>query len=380
MDLKKSLIITMVSFLISGTSFSTCTAGKPESIRIGMYMPMTGPMAYLGRAEYAGISIANKIKPETLGRKIELFLVDTSAENIGTAGAATRLIKENKVCAIIGEISGSDPLGGISIAEKEKIPTVIPAYTKSMATKGKRYAFRVCLPNSLQGEAAARYAYSTLNTQKAAVLITIDRDYSIELANTFEENYTRMGGMVVAAAYCRTGDADFINQLSSIMAARPDMLYLPNYYSTVAFVCRQLEDKGFKSPILSSNKVHVPEFIIMGGEYVEGVIFTGDFDRKSASADIARLYIDMYEKETGKRAGRSDVLGADAYFLLIDAIEKAQSTVGSNIRKALADTKGFIGISGVMNMDKDGNVMKRAVMLHVKNGGFQYLETLGFGE
>ncbi|MEA3470851.1 MAG: ABC transporter substrate-binding protein, partial [Thermodesulfobacteriota bacterium] len=183
MVLKKSLIIILVSFLISGISFSTCTAEKPEAVRIGVYLPMTGPMASQGKAEYAGIRIANRMKPEALGRKIELFLVDTTADNIGTAGAATRLIKENKVCAIIGEISGSDPFGGISIAEKKKKPTVIPAYTESMATKDKRYAFRVCLNNSLQGEAAARYAYSNLKTRKAAVLMTIERDYSIELAS-----------------------------------------------------------------------------------------------------------------------------------------------------------------------------------------------------
>ena len=380
MDFKKSLIIILVLFLISGISFSTHAAGKPDVIRIGVYLPMTGPMASQGQTEYTGIRIANSIKPEVLGKKVELFLIDTAAENTGTAGAAIRLIKENKVCAIIGEISGSDPLGGISIAEKEKKPTIIPAYTKSMATKGRRYAFRGCLTNSLQGEAAARYACSNLKAGNAAVLMTIDRDYSIELANIFVKNFTRMGGRTVAIAYCQTEDRDFITQLSSIMAANPDVLYLPNSYSTVALVCRQSVDMGVNTHILTSSNVHVPEFIGIGGEYVEGVTFTGDFDRKSAPADITRLYIDAYEKETGVQAGRFDVLAADAYFLLIDAIERAQSTAGSNIRKALADTKGFRGISGVMDMDKDGNVMKEAVMLRVKDGGFQYLETPGFGE
>ena len=380
MDFKKFLIIILVSFLISGISLPTCAAEKPGVIRIGVYLPMTGPMASQGQAEYAGIRIANRIKPEALGRKVELFLVDTAAEDTGTAGAAAHLIKENNLCALIGEISGSDPLGGIIIAGKKKKPTVIPAYTESMATKNRRYAFRVCLTNSLQGEAAARYACLRLKAENAAVLMTIDRDYSIELAGIFAKNFTRMGGRIVAIAYCQAGDRDFTTQLSSIMAAKPDVLYLPASYSTVALICRQSVDMGVNTHILSSSNVHVTEFISMGGEYVEGVIFTGDFDRKSASADITRSYIDAYEKETGGKAGRFDVLGADAYFLLIDALERAQSTAGSNIRKTLAETKGFRGISGVMDMDKDGNVVKRVGMLHVKDGGFQYLETPGSGK
>ncbi|MBN2538695.1 MAG: ABC transporter substrate-binding protein [Deltaproteobacteria bacterium] len=380
MDFKKSFIIILVSFLISCVSLPTSAEETPGTIRIGVYLPMTGPMASQGQAEYDGIRIANSIKPEALGRKIELFLVDTTAEDTGTAGAVTRLIEENKVCAMIGEISGSDPLEGISIAEKEKKPTVIPAYTELVATKGRKYAFRVCLSNSLQGEAAARYAFSRLKTRKAAVLMTIDKDYSIELANIFVKNFNRMGGKIVAIAYCQTEDSDFITQLSAIMAAKPDVLYLPNSYSRVALICRQSVDMGVNTHILSSNNVHVPEFISLGGEYVEGVTFTSDFDREGAPADIARLYIEAYEKETGDRAGRFDVLGADAYFLLIDAIGRAQSTTGSNIRKALGDTKGFRGISGVMDMDTDGNVVKGTVMLHVKDSGFQYLETPGFGE
>ncbi len=380
MDFKKFLIIILVSFLISVISLPTYAEETPGTIKIGVYLPMTGPMASQGQAEYDGIRIANSIKPETLGRKIELFLVDTKAENTGTAGAVTRLIKDNKICAMIGEISGSDPLGGISIAEKEKKPTVIPAYTELVATKGRKYAFRVCLSNSLQGEAAARYAYSHLKTRKAAVLMTIDRDYSIELADIFVKNFNGMGGKIVAIAYCQTEDRDFITQLSSIMAAKPDVLYLPDSYSTVAYICRQSVDMGVNTHILSSSTVHIPAFISLGGEYVEGVTFTTDFDRERAPADIARLYIDAYEKETATRAGRFDVLGADAYFLLVDAIERAQSTIGSNIRKALEDTKGFRGISGTMDMDTDGNVVKEAVLLHVKDGGFQYLETPGFGE
>jgi len=371
----------VVSFLFTGITFTTSTAEIPGTIKLGIYLPMTGPMAPRGQIEYEGIRIANRIKPEIGGKNIELFLVDTMAEEIGSErAAATRLIKDNKVCAIIGELSGVDQFGGLSIAEKEKIPTVIPAYKADVATEGRRYAFRVGLTNSLHGEAAARYLYSNLYARKAAVLLTIDRDDSVELANSFAKNFTQMGGEVVAIAYCQNKDDTLNYQLSSIIAAKPDIIYLTNPYSQVAAACRQLREMGNNTPILSSNNVHVPEFVGIGGDNVEGVTFTDDFYKTSISTYIGTVYVEEYEKETGNSAARLDVLGADAYFLLLDAIERAQSTVGSNIMKALEETRDFRGISGIMNMDTNGNAVKNAVMLNVKDGEFQYRETQTLGE
>jgi len=379
MNPRKLLPFILALLLVAGSPFSAGAAENPGTVRIGVYLPMTGPMAAQGQAEYAGISVAHRMKPAVLGTKVELFLADTTAEDTGTVGAATRLIREHRVHALIGELSGDDPLGGISLAEGARKPTIIPSM-QSPAIKGKRYVFHVGLTNALQGDAAARYACSRLKTRKAAVLMNINRDYSIDLASIFTKHFTAMGGRMVAIAYCRTGDKDFTTQLSSIMAAKADILYLPVSYPEVALICRQSAEMGINTHILSSAGAHTPGLITAGGEYVEGIILTSDFERKSSPADIAAAYIDTYEKETGARAGRFDVLGADAYFLLIDAIERARSTAGSKIRQALAATKGFRGISGVMDMDRGGNAVKGAVILQVKDGEFRYLETLPPGK
>ena len=372
-------LFILALLLLPGLPYSAGAAEKPDTVKIGVYLPMTGPMAAQGQAEYAGIRVAHKMKPMVLGTKVELFLTDTVAENIGTAGAAARLIKEYKVHALIGEPLGDDPLGGISLAEGARKPTVIPS-TQSPAIQDKGYTFHVSLANALQGEAAARYAYSRLKTGKAALLMNIERDYSIDLSNIFMERFMAMGGQMVGVAYCRTGDRDFTTQLSSIMAAKADVLYLPVSYPEVARICRQSTDMGINIHIIASNSAHTPGLITAGGEYVEGIILTSDFGREGAPAVVATAYFDAYEKETGAQAGRFDVLGADAYFLLIDAIQRARSTAGSKMRQALAATKGFGGISGVMDMDSGGNAVKGAVMLQIKGAEFRYLETLPPGK
>lgn len=379
MKLKRVFLLITALSLIPGLSPSTFGAEQSEPVRVGVYLPMTGPLAAQGQAEYTGIEIAHGIRPTVLGREVELILVDTAQGGTSGTEAATRLINEKKVHALIGEPLGRDAFGGLSIAENAGKPTVIPV-TPSTGKQGRRYAFHIGLSSALQAEAAARFASSHLKTKQAALLMNIERDHSIDLADIFMRTLTQTGGRVVVVAYCRTGDRNFSTQLSSIMAAKPDVLYLPLPYPEVVRICRQSGDMGINIPVISSAGTHTPEFIPAGGNSVEGVMVTSDFSKEVVSSDIATAYLDAHEKETGTPAVRLNVLGADAYLLLIDAIERTRSTAGTKIRQALAATKRFDGISGAMDMDKGGNAVKDVVILQVKGEEFRYLITLSPGQ
>jgi len=247
--------------------------------------------------------------------------------------------------------------------------------TNPLVTQNREYVFRVCFIDSFQGEMAAKYAYEKLGARKAAILVDIEQDYCIGLANFFAKSFIRHGGKVVSMAYCRTLDQDFTIQISSIMAAKPDVLYMPNNYTEVALACKQAVKLGLNVPIISADKAQTKELIKIGGKDVEGTIFTGHFAREAAVTDIARKYIETYEKETGKEASAFDALGADAYFVLMDAIKRAKSVKGKNIRNALASTKNFKGVSGIINIGKDGDAVRSLVLVHVKDGTFRYLAT-----
>ncbi len=370
----RKLLICLVAlslvFCFSGPVFA-----RKGTIRIGVYLPMTGPVAAYGQMEWTGIQTANKIMPKVLGKKVELFLVDTKSDKIEAANAVNRLIKKNKVHAIIGEAISGNTLAGGPIADKAKKPMVSPTATNPLVTQNKKYVFRVCFIDPFQGEMAAKYAYDTLGARNAAVFIDIAQDYCVGLANFFVKSFIKKGGKVVVTAYCQTLDQDFTAQISSIMAAKPDVLYMPNNYTEVALACKQAVKLGFNVPIISADRAQTKELIKIGGKDVEGIIFTGHFAREAAVTDIARKYIETYEKETGKEASAFDALGADAYFVLMDAIKRAKSLQGKNIRNALASTKKFKAVSGIINIGKDGNAVKSLVLVHVKDGTFRYLAT-----
>ena len=154
-----------------------------DTIKIGMYLPLTGAVAAYGSMAYEGIKIANEMEPEVLGKKIELVLVDTKSDKIEAANAMTRLLEKEKVVAVIGEAISGNSMAGNPISEAAKIPTVSPSATNPLVNQGKNYAFRACFIDPVQGEVAARFARNELKAQTAAVIIDIGQDYCVGLGD-----------------------------------------------------------------------------------------------------------------------------------------------------------------------------------------------------
>ena len=362
---------------LASSLFSPCAAiGAEEEIRIGVYLPMTGSVAAFGQMAWAGVQVAHQMEPNVLGRPVRLFLVDEKSDKIEAANAVSRLITKEKVQAIIGSATSSDTLAGAPIAEEAKVPMITPTATNPLVTQNKKYIFRVCFIDPFQGKVAAHYAYENLKARRAAVLTDIGQDYSVGLANFFKEEFKKLGGAIVAETFCQTNDQDFSAQLSSIKAANPDVLYLPNYYTEDALTARQAKELGITTPLLSGDGAEAEELLKIGGKAVEGMAFTGHFHKDSAVTPVSKKFVAKFQAEKKEDPSAFNALGADAYLLLLDAINRAKSMDGDKIRAALASTKNWEGVSGSISIGADGNAVKSVVILNVKNGAFHYLTTI----
>lgn len=372
--MKKILVGTFILFsvlLLAGWSFAA------DTIKIGGWLPMTGAVAAYGQDANDGIAIAMEMKPTVLGKKVEFTVADTKSDKIEAANAMSRLIEKDKVIAVIGEMISGDTMAGGPIADKAKIPVVSPTATNPLVTQGKKYVFRVCFIDPVQGDVAAKYAFNTLKAKKAALIVDKSQDYCVGLAKFFKDAFTKLGGKIVAETYCVTEDKDFSAQLSTIKPTNPDVIYAPNYYSPVALFTKQARELGLKAPVLSGDGAQADELIQIGGKEVEGVTFTGHFNVKAATTALAKDFIARFDKKyPNKEPNAFHALGADAYFVLLDAITRAKSTKGEAIRAALATTKNFQAISGKLSIGEDGNAVKPMVINVVKGGKFEYLTTV----
>jgi len=352
-------------------------AGLAQNIKVGGFLPMTGAVAAYGQDAKVGIEIAMGMKPTVLGRKVEFVIADTKSDKIEAANAMSRLIERDKVLAVIGEMISGDTMAGAPIAEKAMIPVVSPTATNPLVTQGKKYIFRVCFVDDVQGDIAAKYAINTLKAKKAALIVDKSQDYCVGLAKFFKDAFTKLGGQIAAETFCVTEDKDFSAQLSTIKPTNPDVIYAPNYYSPVALFTKQARELGLKAPVLAGDGAQADELIQIGGKEVEGVAFTGHFNAKAATTKLAKDWIALFQKKyPGKEPNAFHALGADAYFVLLDAITRAKSTKGVDVRKALASTKNFEAISGKLSIGEDGNAVKPMVINVVKGGKFEYVTTV----
>jgi branched-chain amino acid transport system substrate-binding protein len=347
-----------------------------DEIRIGAYLPMTGVVAAFGQMAWEGIQVAHKMEPKVLGKKIELKLVDTKSDKVEAANAVTRLIDKEKVVAIIGEMISGNTMAGSDLAEKSGIPMVSPTATNPIVTQGKKYIFRVCFVDTDQAEIAAKLAKNKLKAKTAALIYDVAQEYCVALAKFFKDQFIKTGGKILAETKFKTGDTDFTPQLSRIKNVNPDIIYAPIYYKELALIAKQANEIGLKKPILGADGAQVPELIQIGGKDVEGIYFIGHFHKKMINTDRGKKFAEKFKEVAKTELDAFSAMGADAYFIIVDAIKRAGVADPAKIRNALATTKDFGGVSGKITLQENGNAIKSMVINVVKDGKFQYVTTI----
>jgi len=346
---------------------------------IGVYEPLTGAFAAGGEFTMQGVNLAYKQKPKVLGVPIKLVVVDNRSDKAEAATAMARLINQEGAIAVVGSYGSSLSMAGGEVAEKAGIPVMGCSPTNPLVTQGKDYYFRACFIDPFQGRVMAKYAVEELGVKKVAIIQDVAQDYSVGLAAFFRKAFIELTGDasgIVSFTSYQTGDQDFTAQLGATLAAKPDAIFAPGYFAEAALLAKQARELGFKGPILGGDAYEAPELIEIGGDAVEGIIFSTHYHPDAELSPASKPFVEAFEAEYGERPSAFAALGYDAYMLTIDAIERANSFDPAAIRDAMAATKNFPGVTGTISMDENGDAVKTAVILTVENGKFKYLTTV----
>jgi len=351
-----------------------------DTIRLGVFEPLTGANAAGGELELEGIKLANKLYPEVLGKKVELIIVDNKSDKVEAATAAARLVEKEKVSAVIGSWGSSLSMAAGDIVRNAKVPAMGTSCTNPLVTQGNEYYFRVCFIDPFQGTVMSNYAYNNLGARKAAIIQEVSNDYAVGLAKFFTDNFVKLTGdekSIVAVANYNTGDQDFTAQLTNIKAQNPDVIFAPGNFTESALIIKQARQLGITTPFIGGDTYETPEFIEIGGDAVEGVAFSTFFASERPITAESTKFLEAYAAEhPGKEPAAVTALGYDAYLIILKAIEAAGSAEPAAIHKALLETKDFQGAAGVVNFDENRNAVKSAVIKTVKDGKFTFMDVV----
>lgn len=376
--LPAAILLMALAFSCSRPSESTSNPDH-SIIKIGYFGDLSGPTFNFGQSAVNGVLMAADQLNQAggiKGRKIDLVIEDDRGSPEQAARLAAKLIDQDKVVAIIAGGTSGNSRAAAPKAQSSHIPLISPSSTDPAVTQVGDYIFRACFVDSFQGEVMARFAVNTLKAQKAAILFDFNSPYGRGLTDYFELSFAKLGGRIVSKPSYTQGDADFKGQLSSIRLAEPDVIYIPGYYGDVAIIAKQARMIGLTQPLLGGDGWDAPELWQLGGDALNGSYISTHYSADDPSPAIHEFVQEYRQRYGNLLPDAHAALAYDAARLLFDAITRVGSTDSVKLREALAQTKNFPGVTGVISMDADRNAVKPAVVLELQDVRFIYQETI----
>ena len=364
----------------AGPSASTAAAAaNTNEILVGEYGSFTGDEATFGISTSNGVKMAveevNKaggIK----GKQIRLISLDNQGKAEEAAASVSRLINQNGVVAVLGEVASSRSLAAAPIAQAAKIPMISPSSTNPKVTEVGDYIFRVCFIDPFQGTVMAKFAFENLKAQKVAILRDVKSDYSVGLADYFIKKYKELGGEIVADVSYQAKDIDFKGQLTQIKAAKPDAIFVPGYYTEVGLIARQARQLGLTAPLMGGDGWDSPKLPEIGGTAINGNYFSNHYTTESTDPVVVDFIKRYKEKYDGVTPDGLAALGYDAAKILFEAMKRGADVKPATIRDEIAKTKDFIGVTGKITIDANRNAAKPAVVVKVDGTINRYVTTV----
>lgn len=373
----KKMVVILLALVMAVPVFAHAENEGP--IRIGVFEPLTGAKAAGGQMEYDGIKAAHSIRNEVLGRPIELVAVDNKSDDVEAATAAARLVESEKVDVVVGSWGSSLCIAAGPSFEAAQVPAIGTSCTNPNVTLGNDYYFRVCYLDDFQGTVLAEYAKNELGAKTAAIICEISNVYATGLSNFFTKAFGEEN--IVATAYFNQGDQEFSSQLMTVMAANPDVVFVPSDFTEPGLIMQQAKQLGYDAVFLGADTWDTQALIDIGGEAVEGCRFTTFFDADADPTPESEAFLAAYQAMFGEiPMGAVTALGYDAYMTAIDAIEAAGTTDGPAVREALV-ALSTQGVTGEISFDENGDAVKnQAIIKTIENGEFKYVTTVVLGE
>ena len=355
---------------------AACSSG-PKDIVIGGVGPVTGAAATFGVSTKNAYEMAIaewNAKGGVLGKQIKLDFADDKGDPTEGATVYTKLIQQDKVVAIVGTVMSKVSLAGAPICQAAGIPMISPTSTNPKVTQVGDFIFRACFIDPFQGTVGAQFSFTDLNAKKAGVLFDNGNDYNKGLAEYFQTKYQQLGGKIVDFEGYSTGATDFKAQLTKILSAKPDVLYVSDYYNDVALIAKQARELGFKGPMVGGDGWDSPDLTKIGGAAVENGYFTNHYSKEDARAEV-QDFVKKYQAKYGAAPDALAALGYDAMNIMLDSIKRAGKTDGKSIRDAMKATD-LQTVSGTVKFDANRNPVKSAVIIEIKGGQQVYKTTV----
>lgn len=382
--MKKLVIACSMAAMLLCSATMVLAAG---TIKIGGLFSVTGPASFLGEPEKKTLEmlVADlNAKGGINGQKLEAVIYDTAGDATKAVQLATKLIKNDKVVAIIGPSTTGESMAVLALTEKEKVPLVSCAAGIKITepAKDRKFTFKTPANDHVAVEKILQYAAKV--KQKNLAILTVTDGFGASGREQLKVSAAQKGFKIVADETYGPKDTDMTPQLTKIRSSKADAIICWGTNPGPAIITKNIKQLGIKTPVYMSHGVASKKYIELASPAAaEGIMLPAGklaiydvLPKNDPQQKLLKEYDAAYKKAHGVEASTFGGYAYDGFLLVTNAI-RTKGASPAQIRDGLEQTKKLVSVSGVFNMsatDHNGLDLSAFEMVKIYNGDWSILK------
>ena len=382
--MKKLVIACSMAAMLLCSATMVLAAG---TIKIGGLFSVTGPASFLGEPEKKTLEmlVADlNAKGGINGQKLEAVIYDTAGDATKAVQLATKLIKNDKVVAIIGPSTTGESMAVLALTEKEKVPLVSCAAGIKITepAKDRKFTFKTPANDHVAVEKILQYAAKV--KQKNLAILTVTDGFGASGREQLKVSAAQKGFKIVADETYGPKDTDMTPQLTKIRSSKADAIICWGTNPGPAIITKNIKQLGIKTPVYMSHGVASKKYIELAGPAAaEGIMLPAGklaiydvLPKNDPQQKLLKEYDAAYKKAHGVEASTFGGYAYDGFLLVTNAI-RTKGASSAQIRDGLEQTKKLVSVSGVFNMsatDHNGLDLSAFEMVKIHKGDWSILK------
>lgn len=382
--MKKNYLIALLAFALTALLIIGPAGAEQDPYKIGVILEATGGLSFLGDPGKKTVEmIAEEINESggINGHPLELIIYDTVGQPTRAVISVQKLIKSDKVLAVIGPFSSGSALAAIPIIQKSKTPNIALGASRKIVEPTKKWIF-----NTVQTDRNAViriYEYMQKQGIKKIGIITVSNGFGDSGREQLLDQSSKYGIQVVADEKFGGKDSDMTAQLTSIQTTDAQAIVSWTVGPTITIVTKNWKQLAMKIPLYQSHGAASKKLLTMAGKAAEQMIFPApklivvdQIADSDPQKKILKAYRDSYEKKYGQAVSKFGGNAHDAIRIIVSAL-KAVGPDRAKIRDYIENLKDYVGIVGVYNYsptNHNGLTKDYFVMVQVENNKWKLLE------
>lgn len=385
MAILTAALAAALAIMIAGCGGSGTTATK-EPIKIGAIVSLTGTYAGLGEPEKNVLELeVDRINKAggVNGRQIEVVVEDDATDEAKAVAAASKLIEQEKVVAIIGATGTGQTMAVRGDVQRAAIPQVSMAGGTVITSPVDKLVFATPWSNTIVVPFTLDYLEGQGITKIG--LISDSGGFGKDGEAVIKVDAPKAGIEVVADQTFNPGDTDMTAQLTKIKNSDAQAIVIWTAGKEAAIIAKNTKDLGIELPIYGSHGIARREFIEGAGDAAEGVKFAAGkilipeaYGKGSAAFTVATEFVDRYQAAYGEAPSTFAGHAYDALYLIVEAAQRIDGDVTPTaLRDEIENTAAFVGIGGTFNMsaeDHNGLTENDLTMYEISNGDWKLVQ------